>query len=591
MRLLELKIHREGNNGWESSRLVFGEKITQLYGPNGSGKTPVMQSIVYALGFPIKFRDDITAHCSLVELKVLFANMTYTIKRNIGTDFDTTVLIGDREEKNFHNEKEYSAYLMGLLGFDFPTLLTTGNKPTVPYMATLLPLVYLDQDDGYSSIYKSPSTFIKDQFSEMMRIAFGLPAKNAFSRKKDAVRAKEKLDALDIKVVNNRKILDEIRSSISSDRGMNELENELAILKGEVNELKKNKADKSSSIHSVDVLIYDKRNEHRAIVAKIHELKTRIDGIYSIKSEIETEINTLSLNEEAKRLFHSFDEICSSSKCGLFFGSSESYGKNLLYLRDQIKDLERNSEIAKVRISGLEENRISCERDVQTLSGQKGKIEEESEVAGLVEAVGELASRIFELEFERKTLEKLEENENNFVSLLNERETALNNYNELSSNRNETSLESAKIRNLLRNRVVYWLNVLRTNNVDRDVSITSDFNFTFGSEKINQIKGSTRVRVVLSIHAAILEMILENDKSNLHFYMLDTPKQHEMHNIDLSDYIDGLELLAKNKGAQIVFSTTEYHYKCGENDVEWVPEYEGEDHNMFLNTKLSNKSI
>jgi len=587
MKLLELKIHPDGVHGWESSRLIFGDKITQLYGPNGSGKTPIMQSIVYALGFPVKFRNDISEHCSLVELKVLSANTVYTIKRNISTEFDVTVLAGDSEERSFHGEKEYSAYLMGLLGFDYPTLLTTGNKPTTPYMATLLPLIYLDQDDGYSSIYKSPTTFIKDQFSEMMRIAFRLPAKNAFSRKKDAVRAKEKLDALDIKVVNNRKIIDEIRSSTSSDRGLKKLENELALLRGELNELKKNKADKSSSISGVDALIADKRNEHRDIAAKIHELKTRVDGIYSIKSEIETEINTLSLNEEAKRLFHSFNEICASEKCGLFFGSSESYGKNLLYLRDQIKDLERNSEIAKVRISTLVENKIRCEKDARILVGKKGKIEEENEVAGLVEAVGELAGRIFELEFERKTLEKLEEKESLFVGLLNERETALGVYNELSSSRGEVSLESAKIRNALRNKVVYWLDVLRTNNVSRDVTITSDFNFTFGSEKISQIKGSTRVRIVLSIHAAILEVMLENDNSNLHFYMLDTPKQHEMHNIDLSDYIIKLELLAKKKGAQIVFSTTEYHYECGENDVEWVPEYEGEDHRMFLNTKLS----
>jgi len=588
MKLLELKMHSAGGCGWSSSRLVFGDKITQLYGPNGSGKTPVMQGIVYALGFPVKFRNDISEHCSLVELKVLIDNTVHTIKRAIGPEFDVTVLDEESVVKSFYDEKEYSAYMLGVLGFEQPVLLTTNNKPTVSYMATILPLVYLDQDDGYSSIYKSPSTFIKDQFSEMMRIVFGLPAKNAFSRKKEAVRAKEKLDALDITVVSKRKILDEIRAELASDRSLNELENELSLLKSELNELKKNRSDKSSSISGVDALIIDKRREQKNIVSKMYELQTRVDGIQSIKSEIDTEINTLSLNEEAKRLFHSFDEICASNKCGLFFGSSEAYGKNLLYLRDQIKDLERNSEIAKVRISELEANKLRCESDVQILSVKRGKIEEESEVAGLVEAVGELTSRMFELEFERKTLEKLEENESDFVGLLNQREIALGLYSELSSGRSEVSLESSRIRNLLRNRVVYWLDVLRTNNVSREISISTDFNFTFGAEKINQIKGSTRVRVVLSIHAAILEMILENDKSNLHFYMLDTPKQHEMHNIDLSDYIDGLELLARNKGAQIIFSTTEYHYKCGEGDIEWVPEYEGEKHKMFLKTKLSN---
>ncbi len=586
MKLLELKIHSEGSFGWESNRLVFGDKVTQLYGPNGSGKTPIMQSIVYALGFPVKFRNDISEHCSLIELKVLFSKTIYTIKRNIGSEFYLTVLTKDKK-RIFHDEKEYSAYLMNLLGFDSPILLTSGNKPTVPYMSTLLPLIYLDQDDGYSSIYKSPFTFIKDQFSEMMRIVFGLPAKNAFSRKKDAVKAKERLDALDVKVVNHRNILDEIRSIAPNIRNLKELDNELILLRNELDELKKNKADKTSSISSVDALIIDKLKEQKNITSKLHELQARVDGIESIKLEIETEINTLSLNEEAKRLFHSFNEICGSDKCGLFLGSSESYGKNLLYLRDQIKDLERNSDIAKIRMSTLDDNKIQCEREVQILAGKKGKIENEGEVSGLVEAVGELAGRIFELEFERKTLEKIEEKESLFVSLLNQREIALGLYNELSSSRSEVSLESAKIRNDLRNNVVYWLDVLRTNNVSREITITSDFNFTFGTEKISQIKGSTRVRIVLSIHAAILEVILENKKSKLNFYMLDTPKQHEMHNIDLSDYINKLELLAKNKGAQIIFSTTEYHYECGEGDVEWVPEYEGEDHKMFLNTKLS----
>lgn len=582
MKLLELQIYPSGATGWRSSRLVFGDKITQLFGPNGSGKTPVIQSIVYALGFPVTFRNDINDHCSLVELKVLFEDEIYTIKRNVGTVFDVSVEDANGEVDRFYDEKGYSQYLMSRLGFEQPTLLTTGNKPTSPYISTFLPLVYLDQDDGYSSIYKSPSTFIKDQFSEMMRIALGLPAKNSFSRKKDALKAKERLDALDVKVVSHRNILDELKNNVAGNRSVNDLQTQINLLRNELNELKRNRAAKTSSVSSVDALIAEKKNEHKDIVSKINELKTRTDGIHSIKTEIETEINTLGLNEGARRLFHSFDEICASDKCGLFLGSAESYGKNLLYLRDQIKDLERNADIAKIRISSLDENKIRYERELETLIEKRGNIEVSSEVAGLVEAVGGLTERIFELEYERKTLEKLQENENDYVKILNERESALNVYNELTANRESSSLESATLRNELRNKIIYWLDVLRTNNVSRDISITPVFHITFGDEKINQIKGSTRVRVVLSIHAAVFEMILENGKSKLKFYIMDTPKQHEMHNVDLSDYIDKLASLAKSKNAQIIFSTTEYHYKCSEGDNEWVPEYEGKKHKMFL---------
>ena len=66
-------------------------------------------------------------------------------------------------------------------------------------------------------------------------------------------------------------------------------------------------------------------------------------------------MKTLSLNEEARGVFTSFQEICRTPNCGLFLGSAESYGKNLLYLKDQIKDLERNSQRAEIRAEQLEE--------------------------------------------------------------------------------------------------------------------------------------------------------------------------------------------------------------------------------------------
>lgn len=583
MKLLELKIHPDGPSGWQSNRLIFGKKTTQLYGPNGSGKTPIIQSIVYALGYPVVFRNDISEKCASVELKVDFDGIMYTILRDIGKQFSVTVN-GGGEEKRFYDEKEYTAYLLGKWRFEQPTLLANDGKPAAPYISTFLPLIYLDQDDGYSSIYKSQKTFIKDQFSEMMRIAFGLPPKNSFTRKKDVIKAKEKLDVLDIRVTNKRKVLDELKVSVVKARSLDELENELKILREELNELKKNKAAKSSSMSGIDALILEKRSEHKEIISRISDLRSRVYGIESIRSEIETEINTLSLNEEARKVFHSFEEICASKKCGLFFSSAESYGKNLLYLRDQIKDLERNAEVSKIKITTLEENKSRCEREIQIFSEKRESVKEASEVEGLVEAVGELTERIFELEYERKTLEKLDDSESDFVMLLNERENVLNLYNELASNRNTSSVESARIRNELRNKIIYWLDVLRTSNVSRDVSISPDFYFDFGGEKINQIKGSTRVRVVLSIHAAIFEMVLDNEESGLKFYIMDTPKQHEMHNVDLSDYIGTLESLAKRKNAQIIFSTTEYHYQCTEGDNEWQPEYEGKDHKMFLKT-------
>lgn len=66
MKLESLKVYARGSNGWGSSELAFAKSITQLYGPNGSGKTPLVQSIAFCLGYPCEFRDDIYVHCESV---------------------------------------------------------------------------------------------------------------------------------------------------------------------------------------------------------------------------------------------------------------------------------------------------------------------------------------------------------------------------------------------------------------------------------------------------------------------------------------------------------------------------------------------
>lgn len=50
MRLLDLTLEPRGVNGWGSSTLAFGRRVTSLFAPNGSGKTPLIQSIAFCLG-------------------------------------------------------------------------------------------------------------------------------------------------------------------------------------------------------------------------------------------------------------------------------------------------------------------------------------------------------------------------------------------------------------------------------------------------------------------------------------------------------------------------------------------------------------
>ncbi len=59
MKLINIQIFPNNQLGWRSDLLRFGDNITQLFGPNGCGKTPIVQSIAYCLGYPSVFRNDI----------------------------------------------------------------------------------------------------------------------------------------------------------------------------------------------------------------------------------------------------------------------------------------------------------------------------------------------------------------------------------------------------------------------------------------------------------------------------------------------------------------------------------------------------
>jgi predicted ATP-dependent endonuclease of OLD family len=200
MKLISIQIFPSGLLGWQSDLLKFGSNITQLFGANGCGKTPIVQSIAYCLGYPSIFRNDIYDRCNNVILEVDTAKGHLKIKRIYSKSVDIEVTEPDGETQRFFDEKEYSTYLFEWLGLKVDNLVTNDNKSTSPYLSSMLPIYYLDQDDGYNKFYSPPRNFIKDQFSEMMRMVFDLPIKNSFDQKKERIKAKERLDYLDKQV-------------------------------------------------------------------------------------------------------------------------------------------------------------------------------------------------------------------------------------------------------------------------------------------------------------------------------------------------------------------------------------------------------
>jgi hypothetical protein len=581
VRLVTLRFVPRGVYGWASPELLIANRTTSILAPNGSGKTPLVQAIAFCLGYPVTFREDINEKCAAAILVVVVGAEAISIRRAIGRDFNVTATFHDGSVREFFSEQDYSGALFDILGMASPILVSTSKEPTHPYISTFLPLFYLNQDNGYAEAYRAPRAFITDQFVEMARFAFGLAPKHSFEVKKDLLSAKDALEAVNRKIVYQQKVIADLTSTTDGQGTLESLDLQGKDLQQRLSQLRESVNAHGNANSALSDLLATKDESIRATKRTIDDLSGRVRGIESIRSEIDSEIQTLALNEESKRIFESFAEICRNPQCGLFVGSSESYAKNLLYLKDQLKDLQRNADRASVRLVHMQESLGQQMAERSELALKLSVPGAGSGVDQLVSALQQVTMALFTTEQRRTAVIILEKERAKYFGLEGERESIQNRIANLTSV-GRSDLEFNRLRLGLRELIVKWLDILETRNVKRDVEIDLEFRFKFGGEPLEAIAGSTKIRVVLAIHAALLELYLQDETRPFRFLILDTPKQHEMHTRDLAEFLTRLSELCGRSNAQLVFSSTEYRFPVDGQDVEWVPSYPGQRQPMYL---------
>ncbi|EMM1612920.1 hypothetical protein AB6J97_002007 [Raoultella ornithinolytica] len=580
MKLLSLKINGRDFSGLESDELIFGEHITELYGPNGCGKTPLLQSISYCLGYPCKFREDIYKLCKSATLTFTIGNDNFRATRDFEHTEFILSLVCNSKKSMFYNQADYSKYILEKLSLAYPSLLTTQNKQSYPYLATILPIFYLDQDFGYSKFYYSPNNFIKDQFSEMLRIVFFLPEKHSFDVKKKSINIMEEIKYLDNSLAIQRRDI-EIAKEANKNKDIESIDNSIIDLKNELSVLKNSKSLKNDSLHSIDEIIRRQKENLRDLNEELSFIARRESSLVQIMKEINTEINTLNLNEEAKRIFRSFEEICPSLDCKMFSRSSESYAKHLLYLKDQIKDIERSLNLDGGRYDQITQEIAYVNKTVEDLNSMRNGIIEEEDLSSVIDAISSITSMLFKLQLEKSELHKISILEDKYVEMLNKRENALDKLEGLGKNR-QSIPRLTRVKSTLREKYISWLKVLKTPNIDFNISFEQDFSPVLGFETLEQLKGSTKVRAILAYRSALIESMLELENKSFMFAIFDTPKQHEIHYEDINNFIFNLKKLSQKFNFQFIFSSTEYKYLGDENDILLTPKYPGEQHEMFL---------
>lgn len=582
MKLRSLKINKRGADGWESESFTFGRHVTQVSGENGSGKTPIIQAIVYCLGYPVTFRDDVNARCKSVTLSIEIAGIEYRLEREIGGDFQLTVT-SPNSSLSFDDERKFSTYLFSLLHLDPVNLLDTGGRRTTPYMATVLPLFFLDQDVGYSDVYKPSSFFIKDQFQEMVRYIFRFAQKNLFESAKDLIQLRSERDASDEFIAGHRTVLERMNANRSSNRGEEELVVLISEKQQRIEQLRSSQGSQSDATLVFDAAIYEAEKYLSSITNELTELKMRIASFLTIKGEIETEANTLSLNERAKRLFESIEGICSKSDCGLFQKSQESYGKSLLYLKDQAKDLDASATAARERVHMLEGAREGSLSQLAILKGKREQLITSKGVSSLVDAIREVTESILLLEQELTVVRQIKSVSVRLEESITARGLISDKIDAIEHRGRGIDQNMLGLRVRLKDLTLKWMEILGTENVDRNVIIENDLKFTFGKETIRAFKGSTLVRVVLAIHAALFEVYISRPGAKFSCLIFDTPNQQEILVDDLHRFMQELKKLCAMHDAQVVFASKDYRYAVNDDsDFRFAPIFPGEKHPMYL---------
>lgn len=588
MKLLTLEITPTSPSGWSSGQLEFGKGITQLYAKTGSGKTPVISAVSYALGYHHEFRNDIIEMCHSAKLEVDLSGSRFLFERVLSETFK----INAHEEidgayrlhQSFDNEKDFSGFLFEKIGYEMPVLSTTQSSQASVYINTFFPLFVLNQLSSYNDLYKPlKGSFIKDQPSEMMRIALGVGAKNPFGKNKLLKKYQIRSETINERLVSLRGVQAQLLTKEIELANVDELSQEEVDLKSRIENLRSQEKDEDSVLEDLRVAISRKSEVLSELVRESRKIDSRRHSNERIREEISGEIFTLSLNEEAASAFRKNMDICQNNNCGLFGEETRGYGKELLYLKDQIKNMESTYKRLLEEREGIsfEITRLEAdiERDKELLLGlsKKKGIDQISALAR------ELSSRLVDINLLKGRREKYDQISESIIKLESERNEVLDSISDLKPSGGEKNILLEKRRRQLEGYIDRWLEIIGTRNTYGSASVDKDFKLLIGDEKLSQFGGATLTRMVLAFHAALIELILVEKLPFPGFLILDTPKQHELENEDFDKYIKELKVLSDTyKNVQFIFSATSYLYDGDEKDKCWLPGFAIGADNMYL---------
>jgi predicted nuclease with TOPRIM domain len=576
IRLSSFRYLPKATGGWETPKLDFGALFTVLEGPNGSGKTPIMEGLYLALGHGLELPPAITDHCSAAQVTLVRDSQPITITRFLDSAFRCQ--IEDEDGARFITQAEYARWFTKLLGGEFRTLTNKHDKAAELYANVVIPAFAVDQDHGWSTDYYVPRgrDFLKNQRQEVIRFLMGLQPRHPFRTRTDYEEAKVTADKVDREVDLQRYAVDRLR--ISGEFRENE-EPELLTRRAQLQaELNAN----SQTIEAIrDLTSFVERDvarlesERDALRSKASSLSRQKGQLSLVLSELDGEIEILGANVDATEILRHF---CGRAECALFANSAQSYGRSLLYLKDQMKDLRTSADDLSRSEASVAEKVTSLEQAIAQKNAERNARVASSPQAQLMTKLDVLTKDVVAIELRLANLHQYVAERAKFERLLDRRTQAHEAVEALKPKGQRGDVGSAEeVRQQLAESMQQWLQILRTQNVSA-VAFDEDFVVQIDGGKFaadTHHGGSTRARIVLAFHAALLDVALTRGGNHPGWLLLDAPRQHELDQEDFNAYADRLKMLGDRYPGrvQIVFSVANLKTQIEVTDELWVPHF------------------
>jgi len=592
LRLHSMQVVPRGSEGWGTKEQFFGRVTTLLFGANGAGKTPILRAMEFALGYPVELPPLLRTKCRSIKVTLRDGIQEYTVERVLFDGFDVRVTDSSGKFMEFQDEGSYSAWLLPLLGLSLRVFTDKRGETSKPYMSLIGPLFLVDQDTGWTQPYAPMEThnFLKDQHKEMVRWVTGLPPLNQPIDKKAFNAAKAEAESLLELITIKRLTIAALTREIGEDGNLQAaewLEERKVFLQQQLTNLHSASNVISQATSAIDANLQSISSKKEGLQFKISNYQRRLEQISSARDELSTELTALEDNEVAANAFRS---LCGSQNCQFFRNPEESYGKRLLYLKDQLKDFEFTSgsladELGFFRAefhtqdSAFQEAKV---RKLNVLAGTEGE--------GIPDLIESMSRELSETCVRLDRVDRIRREKDQLHALLDKSERASDRVAELrpTSKGPRDKGHLLDVQHSLTETFQEWLQILRTKNLPGRIEFDEDLNLlldgiTFTSR--SHYSGSTRTRLILAYHAALIETSIKQGGQHPGFLVLDAPKQHEFSPDDFKAYVHKFYNLSssQNQPLQLVFSTSDLAFSNLQGiDQTWCPEFQLQNELRYL---------